>query len=246
METDQRKHVRIHGPFEGYRIGVIDVAITIYDLSEGGCFVNSVTIPPDVGRNLVLKIEIPEEGWVCLKSQVLHAKPGYGFAVSFVDVPQDAADRLRRGICRRQGLEPELAQVDLDTPIADDPSATQPAGVKQILVADDDEGVRRVLLKALSTYRVQIARDVAQAIALYRNTPADLLITDYLMPDGTGSELVGRLREEQPSLKVLVMTGHAAMLDHEASPWWTVERHLNKPFSVRELLDAVTELIGSP
>ena len=65
--------------------------------------------------------------------------------------------------CRRQGLEPELAQVDLDTSIADDASATQPAGVKQILVADDDEGVRRVLLKALSTYRVQIARDVAQA-----------------------------------------------------------------------------------
>ena len=43
------------------------------------------------------------------------------------------------------------------------------------------------------------------------------------------------------------MTGHAAMLDHEASHWWTVERHLNKPFSVRnDLHDAVTELIGSP
>jgi CheY-like chemotaxis protein len=246
MEQKHRRHVRIRGPFEGYRIGVIDVAITIYDLSEGGCFVNSVTTAPDIGRNLVLKIELPEEGWVCLKSQVLYAKPGYGFGVSFVDVPHEAADRLRRGLCRRQGLSPDPEHVDPNTPIDDASSATQPSGVKQILVADDDEGVRRVLRKALSSYGVQTARDVAQAVALSRNTPVDLLITDYLMPDGTGSELVSRLREERPSLKVLFMTGHVAMLDQEGSHWWTTEHHLSKPFTVRELLDAVVELIGSP
>ena len=106
MDTEQRRHLRVHGPFEGYRIGVIDARVTIYDLSEGGCFVNCATASPEAGRSLVLKIEIPEEGWVCLKSQALYAKPGYGFAVSFVDVPRDAAERLRRGIRRRQGLLP--------------------------------------------------------------------------------------------------------------------------------------------
>jgi two-component system response regulator (stage 0 sporulation protein F) len=245
METEQRKHARIHGPFEGYRIGVIDARVTIYDLSEGGCFVNCATTAPETGRSLVLKIEIPDEGWVCLKSQALYAKPGYGFAVSFVEVPHEAAERLKRGMGRRQGLVPDPKEADADT-IVDDDASAQPPGAKQILIADDDDGVRRIVRKALSTYRVQTARDVAQAIALYRKQPADLLITDYLMPDGTGSELISRLREEQPSLKVLLMTGHAAMLDQEGSHWWTTERHLGKPFTLQDLRSAVAELIGSP
>jgi two-component system, cell cycle response regulator CpdR len=246
MEEEHRRHARIRGPFEGYRIGVMDARVTIYDLSEGGCFVNCATTAPDAGRSLVLKIEIPEEGWVCLKSQALYAKPGYGFAVSFIDVPNDAADRLNRGMRRRLGLLPDPEEVDPDTLIDDDASATQSLAAKQILVADDDDGVRRLVRKALSTYRVQTARDVAQAITLHRHAPVDLLITDYLMPDGTGSELISRLREAQPSLKVLLMTGHAAMLDQEGSHWWTTERHLGKPFTIHDLRSAVTELIGSP
>ena len=134
----------------------------------------------------------------------------------------------------------------MDTASDDDASATQPSGVQQILVADDDDGVRRVVRRALASYRVRTARDVAQAVALYRTDPPDLLITDYLMPDGTGAELVSLLREEQPSLKVLLMTGHSAMLDQEGSHWWTTERHLGKPFSLTDLRNAVTELIGSP
>jgi CheY-like chemotaxis protein len=67
-----------------------------------------------------------------------------------------------------------------------------------------------------------------------------------LMADGTGEELTGRLREYQPSLKVVIATGHAAMLDQEGSPWWTQERHLRKPFKLRDLRLAVTELIGDP
>ena len=66
------------------------------------------------------------------------------------------------------------------------------------------------------------------------------------MPDGTGEELINRLRERQPSLKVLIMTGHGAMLDQEGFPWWTQERHLSKPFSVGDLRLAVMELIGAP
>jgi hypothetical protein len=54
-----------------------------------------------------LKIDLPEEGWICLKAEVKYAKPEFGFAVSFVDVPRDAANRLRQGILRRQGLPVE-------------------------------------------------------------------------------------------------------------------------------------------
>ena len=120
MTSEQRRHIQIPGPFDGYRVGLIDSPITIYDLSAGGCFVNSFSAAPDVGRHVVLKIDLPGEGWICLKSQVMHAKPEFGFAVSFIDVPRDAADRLERGIRRRQGLfqdtEPDSSLVPLSCP----------------------------------------------------------------------------------------------------------------------------------
>ena len=103
-------------------------------------------------------------------------------------------------------------------------------------------GALALLQKALRDYGVFTGRDIAEAWAVGRREPVDLLITDYLMPDGTGEELIHRLRERQPSLKVLIMTGHRAMLDQEGFPWWTQERHLSKPFSVGDLRLAVTEL----
>jgi CheY-like chemotaxis protein len=239
---------------------LIDSPVTIYDLSEGGCFVNCVTARPEPGRGLVLKIDLPEEGWICLKAEVKYAKPEFGFAVSFVDVPSDAANRLRHGILRRQGLPVEAendpspvtpwlardAAVNSETSIDDTASVVQPAGTKQILVADDDRGVLGLVGRALSHYRVSTACDVAEAVAQGRDTNLDLLITDYLMPDGTGAELIRRLRERQPPLKVLIMTGHAAMLNEQGYDWWAKERHLGKPFTVGDLRNAVTELIGSP
>ena len=104
MVINQRRHTRVPGPFDGYRIGLLDTPIRIYDLSEGGCFVNSQHALPSPGRPLILKIDVPDEGWICLKAQVMYSKPEFGFAVSFVDVPADAADRLRRGLLRLRGV----------------------------------------------------------------------------------------------------------------------------------------------
>jgi CheY-like chemotaxis protein len=291
MGSERRRYVRIVGPFDALRVGLMDSPVTLYDLSEGGCFVNFVNEPPAAGRNLVLKINVPQEGWICLKAQALYAKPEFGFAVVFVEIPRDASDRLKRGLLRLQDLLPDSdrersitlpscphchgtsvrplgmagsnlpwfachgcggvwaardEEVGPETQIADSTSVTQPVGAKQILIADDDGGVLALLQKALRDYGVLTGRDIAEAWAVGCSAPVDLLITDYLMPDGTGEELINRLRERQPSLKVLIMTGHGAMLDQEGFPWWTQERHLSKPFSVGDLRLAVMELIGAP
>jgi CheY-like chemotaxis protein len=291
MGSERRRYVRIIGPFDAYRVGLMDSPVTLYDLSEGGCFVNFTNAPPAAGRHLVLKINVPQEGWICLKAQALYAKPEFGFAVVFVEIPHDASDRLKRGLLRLQDLLPDSdgerpitlpscphchgtsvrplgmagsnlpwfacqscegvwssrdEEVGPETQIADSVSVTQPLGAKQILIADDDGGVLALLQKALRDYGVLTGRDVAEAWAVGCSAPVDLLITDYLMPDGTGEELIKRLRERQPSLKVLIMTGHVAMLDQEAFPWWMQERHLSKPFSVGDLRLAVMQLIGAP
>jgi len=249
MGIDRRQHVRIAGPFDGFRVGLLDSPVTLYDLSEGGCFVNVVTAIAEPGRHIVLKINVPEEGWIFLKARALYIKPEFGFAVTFVGNSPETCERLKRGLLRLQGLWSDApaadeVQVGPETRIAD--SSAHAGRPKQILIADDDGGVLALLTKAMSDYGVLAGRKIAEAWALGRGAPLDLLITDYLMPDGTGEELIERLREGHPSLKVLIMTGHGVVLDREQYPWWTHERHLSKPFTVAELRDAVDALIGPP
>jgi hypothetical protein len=68
MGSERRRYVRIIGPFDAYRVGLMDSPVTLYDLSEGGCFVNFTNAPPAAGRHLVLKINVPQEGWICLST----------------------------------------------------------------------------------------------------------------------------------------------------------------------------------
>jgi CheY-like chemotaxis protein len=119
--------------------------------------------------------------------------------------------------------------------------------MKHILVVDDDSSVLKFLSLALCEYRLSVARDPDEALSVARNLGAlDLVVTDYLMPSMTGDELIGRLREQRPSLKVLILTAHGAILDAENPSWWAKEAHLAKPMEIDALREAVARLIGPP
>ena len=119
--------------------------------------------------------------------------------------------------------------------------------LKRILVVDDDNSVLQMLARALDAYELMVAHDGVEALALARmHTTLDLLITDYLMPEMTGDELIARMREERPDLKALVITGHGELLDRDSPDWWIAEPHLSKPFRIQALRDTVESLIGQP
>jgi CheY-like chemotaxis protein len=125
------------------------------------------------------------------------------------------------------------------------PAPTVSGSRKRVLVVDDDTSVLAIVERTLSDYRVSTARDAAEALAiLSAQNRIDLLITDYLMPVMTGEELAHRARELRPSLKILVLTGHALALEHAEPVWWASEPHVVKPFRFATLRDAVTDLIG--
>ena len=124
--------------------------------------------------------------------------------------------------------------------------ASKIAVVKHILIVDDDALMLSMMSKALPGFRLSLARNGDEALAIASQLPIDLLITDYLMPSMMGDELIGRLREGRPHLKVLIITGHGQVLAKENSDWWHSEAHLNKPFSIDALREAVTRLIGEP
>jgi len=117
--------------------------------------------------------------------------------------------------------------------------------MKRILLVDDDSSVLEILSRALSGYELAAAYDGGEAwAAAERLGKPDLLITDYLMPNMFGDELIGRLRGRWPDLKVLVLTGHGEVLDREAPAWWRSEAHLAKPFEIEALRNTVAALTG--
>src|SRR5689334_9812654 len=99
-----------------------------------------------------------------------------------------------------------------------------------ILVVDDDALMLSLMAKALAGYHVTVARGGTEALhAAGRQSVLDLIVTDYLMPEMTGDELLGRLRESRPNLKALIVTGHGAILEREVPEWWRAVAHLDKP-----------------
>jgi CheY-like chemotaxis protein len=118
--------------------------------------------------------------------------------------------------------------------------------MNRILVVDDDDDVLRLVSIALADYNVTIAHDAHEAWLAAQIARPDLLITDYMMPEMLGDELIGTLRHIWPDLKVLILSAHAAILEREGDPLWQTEACLPKPFSVAALRDKVKELMAPP
>jgi DNA-binding response OmpR family regulator len=110
----------------------------------------------------------------------------------------------------------------------------------RVLVVDDEPMLRRLVARALSDagYIVDEASDGLAGWELARSTPdLDLVITDSRMPRLSGPELVRRLRELNPLLPVLQLSGS------ERRPM--VIPTLFKPFDIKDLVQAVRELLAS-
>jgi signal transduction histidine kinase len=96
-------------------------------------------------------------------------------------------------------------------PAPDEPDDVDvPRGTETVLLVDDDEAVRRLAERALTTYgyTVVTARDGVDALTLAHTTPGiDLLLTDVVMPQLSGPQVAERLRARMPGLRVVYMTG---------------------------------------
>lgn len=99
MSDNRRRHVRVTGPFDGKRISLIDTPVQIYDLSEGGCFVNSMQEQKE-GREVELEIQLPTEGPIRVVAQTLYSRPGFGFAARFTQIDEDSQSSLARELER--------------------------------------------------------------------------------------------------------------------------------------------------
>jgi hypothetical protein len=97
-----RQHLRVSGPFEGRRLSAFPVPISIHDLSVGGCLIESFNEQP-AGRRMTLEIDLPFVGSLTVEAESLYTREGYGFAVKFVDVSDDARATLEEVVMRLLG-----------------------------------------------------------------------------------------------------------------------------------------------
>jgi DNA-binding NtrC family response regulator len=116
---------------------------------------------------------------------------------------------------------------------------------KTVLVIDDEEGVREVLSASLRLkgYRPLVASGGMEGLTLFRREKIDAVIVDMRMPDMHGREVIAVLRQLDPEVKVLGISGYDSGSNY---PWAQRQQFtlLNKPFSPKELWSALEALFA--
>ena len=121
--------------------------------------------------------------------------------------------------------------------------------LKNILLVDDEEPIRKMIRAVLGedSYSFIEASNGAKALEILETQSFDLIITDVIMPDCDGIELVLNVRKKLPDIQVIVMSGGGRV---RADPYLSLAEKLGaarvfeKPFDTTELRETVSELLG--
>ena len=117
----------------------------------------------------------------------------------------------------------------------------------RILLAEDDEDLRRFLVSALEKagHAVTSFGEGASAYEEIKQETFDLLLTDIVMPEMDGIELARRAAELDPALKIMFITGFAAVtLNSDQQPPKDA-RILSKPFHLKDLVQEIDKILGA-
>lgn len=117
-----------------------------------------------------------------------------------------------------------------------------------ILVADDDAAIRTVLNQALGRlgHEVRVTGSVASLWQWINEGEGDLVITDVLMPDGNGLDLIPQIKKRRPELRVIAMSAQNTLSTAVKANERGAFEYLPKPFDLNELLAIVQRGLDEP
>jgi two-component system nitrogen regulation response regulator GlnG len=117
-----------------------------------------------------------------------------------------------------------------------------------VLIADDDRSIRTVLTQALgrSGYQVRATSSAATLWRWVEDGEGDLVITDVIMPDENGLDLVPRIRRIRPELPVIVMSAQSTLTTAVQATQRGAFDYLPKPFDLADLLAVVDRAVKQP
>ena len=117
-----------------------------------------------------------------------------------------------------------------------------------ILVADDDQAIRTVLGHALGRagFDVQTTGNAATLWQWVSDGEGDLVITDVIMPDENGLDLIPRIRKIRPEMRIVVMSAHSTVLTAVKATERGAFEYLPKPFDLNEMVNVVRRGLEAP
>lgn len=168
-----------------------------------------------------------------------------GGTLEVIDRPDGACFAVTLPLDRAKGANPKPA-----TPAAPAFDAIpQGAAEAHIMVVDDEEAAAQALAHNLGEfgYRVTLRTSGSAAFDCFMSDPADVVITDLRMPAGNGEQLVEKLRDYDPLLPVIIVTGHPVATE-VLSDSLRDDRCiiLKKPVAMGRLTDVITTLLQPP
>ncbi|MCJ7540095.1 MAG: response regulator, partial [Desulfobacterales bacterium] len=139
---------------------------------------------------------------------------------------------------------PDLEETqEVEKEVLEEPPKKKP--IKNILIVDDEEPIRKLYKRVFENfgYKVMVASDGNEGMALFRENPADLIITDIFMPEKDGHAFILEIMQEFPRTKVFAITGKITMMGIETeldiAKTLGAIKIFTKPVSLSELLEAI-------
>ena len=120
----------------------------------------------------------------------------------------------------------------------------------KIIVIDDEPYILLMLKKMLENegYSIEIANNGKEGLEQIRRNPPDLVITDIVMPEKEGLEMIREVRSRYPEMKIIAISGGGRL---DSGEYLEPARHfgaakvLRKPFQKKDMVEAVKDLLGS-
>ncbi|MBN1245804.1 response regulator [Candidatus Bathyarchaeota archaeon] len=118
--------------------------------------------------------------------------------------------------------------------------------IASILIIDDDAGVRDMLSSILEDegYSVETVDNGQQAIKTCEKLPFDVALVDINLPDIKGTELLHKLKQIQPKMVKIIVTGHPSIENAVKALNEKSDGFISKPFDPQELLEMIRKLIA--
>jgi two-component system response regulator HydG len=119
--------------------------------------------------------------------------------------------------------------------------------ISQVLVVDDDDTVCRIVGRMLSgeEYEVRAANSVAAALKIIEQESFDVYVLDHRLPDGSGLDIAGRIREKRAAAPIILMSGYDPSAIALRAGQLRINEFLQKPFSRETLCEVVKKAIDS-
>ena len=113
----------------------------------------------------------------------------------------------------------------------------------RILVVDDDENIRKVLMRILEDegYMVDTAKTGKEAVEKSRTKFYNLALIDIRLPDMEGVELLTKIRDTTPKMRKIIITGYPTLKNAVEAVNKGADAYIMKPFDMKELLSKIKE-----